>query len=62
MDETWHALRATPIGEVRRRAAIVSELTFHAPTTVDGAERFAWDDGGGQSTVWHLPRTGARCC
>lgn len=54
MDETWHALCATPIDEVRRRAAIVSKLTFHAPTTVDGAEQFAWDDGGGQSTVWHF--------
>ncbi|MEU6076302.1 hypothetical protein [Micromonospora sp. NPDC047074] len=54
MDETWHALGATPIREVRRRAAIISELTFHKPTVVDGAERFAWDDHGGQSTVWHF--------
>ncbi|WP_199729352.1 hypothetical protein [Micromonospora sp. M71_S20] len=54
MDETWHALRVTPIREVRRRAAIVSELTFHKPTMVDAAERFAWDDNGGQSTLWHF--------
>ncbi|MER7334108.1 MULTISPECIES: hypothetical protein [unclassified Micromonospora] len=54
MDDTWHALRATPIREARRRAAIVSELTYNEPTTVDDAERFAWNDGGGQSTVWYF--------
>lgn len=54
MDETWHALGATPIHEARRRAGIISELTFNKPTMVDGAERFAWNDGAGQSSVWYF--------
>ncbi|MDI3388198.1 hypothetical protein QIS99_18600 [Streptomyces sp. B-S-A8] len=51
---TWTALRALPTTELRRRAAIVTDVTEIAPMTVDGAERFAWNDSGGQSAVWYF--------
>ncbi|MFC9932020.1 hypothetical protein [Streptomyces sp. NPDC127190] len=53
-DETWDALRATPLGEVRRRAAIVDRVAEVAPVEVAGAQRYAWNDGGGQSAVWYF--------
>ncbi|MFG1888716.1 hypothetical protein ACGFIR_12705 [Micromonospora sp. NPDC049051] len=43
-----HAARGAPT----RRG--VGELIFNAPTTVDGAQRFACRDNAGQSTVWHF--------
>lgn len=55
---TWAALRALPLPEVRRRAAVLTEVTEIAPMTVDGAERFAWNDSGGQSAVWHFTADG----
>ncbi|RFU86922.1 hypothetical protein DY218_09775 [Streptomyces triticagri] len=51
---TWDALRAMPVDEVRRRAAIVADFTGVEPMRVDTAERLAWHDGGGQSTVWYF--------
>ncbi|MFF8846320.1 hypothetical protein ACF08N_26995 [Streptomyces sp. NPDC015127] len=53
-DHTWDALKATAVAEVRRRAAVIGEITGVTPTAVDGAERFAWNDRGGQSTVWYF--------
>ncbi|WP_367132747.1 hypothetical protein [Saccharothrix sp. HUAS TT1] len=58
MVDMWHALEATPLAEVRRRAAIVDEITEVAPVAVEGAERFAWNDGGGQSAVWYFTPDG----
>lgn len=55
---TWDALRATPLPEVRRRAAIVDELRDVTPVTVSGARRLAWHDGSGQSTVWYFAEDG----
>ncbi|MFM9368214.1 hypothetical protein [Streptomyces sp. Da 82-17] len=55
---TWDALRALPTAELRRRTAIVTEVTEIAPMTVDGAERHAWNDGGGQSAVWYFTTDG----
>ncbi|WP_414940064.1 hypothetical protein [Amycolatopsis sp. cmx-11-51] len=53
-DKIWAALEATPLEEVRRRAAVVDAITEITPVAVDGAERFAWNDGGGQSAVWYF--------
>ncbi|RKT85487.1 hypothetical protein SAMN05421805_118113 [Saccharopolyspora antimicrobica] len=50
----WDALAATPLREVRRRAAILDELAEVEPVTVTGARRLAWNDGGGQSAVWYF--------
>jgi len=55
---TWSALAATPIDELRRRIAIVGDLTDVAVRTVDGVTRFAWDDGGGQFTIWYFAQDG----
>ncbi|NEC15457.1 hypothetical protein G3I34_24935 [Streptomyces sp. SID8014] len=55
---TWQALQATPLDEVRRRAALVAAEVDVEPTTVDGAERLAWNDGGGQSAVWYFTTDG----
>lgn len=55
---TWQALQATALGEVRRRAALVAAVVDVEPTTVDGAERLAWNDGGGQSAVWYFTADG----
>ncbi|WP_447005477.1 hypothetical protein ACRAKI_02775 [Saccharothrix isguenensis] len=57
-EDTWNALKATPLAEVRRRAAIVNRLADIPPVVVDGAERFAWNDGGGQSAVWYFTPDG----
>ncbi|MEU4446273.1 hypothetical protein AB0K14_04275 [Actinosynnema sp. NPDC050801] len=54
----WDALKATPLAEVRRRAAIIGELAEVAPMAVDGAERFGWNDRGGQSAVWYFTADG----
>jgi hypothetical protein len=56
--DMWEALQATPLTEVRRRAAIIGEIAEVAPMTVDGAERFAWNDSGGQSAVWYFTPDG----
>ncbi|MFD0548175.1 hypothetical protein ACFQ0X_02615 [Streptomyces rectiviolaceus] len=53
-DETWDALKATPIVEIRRRAAIINTIADVSPVTVQGAQRFAWNDSGGQSAVWYF--------
>ena len=58
MNETWEALAATPLVEVRRRAAIIGEIAEVAPMVVDGAQRFGWNDRGGQSAVWYFPPEG----
>ncbi|MFI6090468.1 hypothetical protein [Streptomyces sp. NPDC051218] len=57
-DDTWDALNTTPIAEIRRRAAIIDTLTEVEPVTVVGAERFAWNDSGGQSAVWYFTPDG----
>ncbi|MFD3517622.1 hypothetical protein [Streptomyces sp. NPDC058657] len=54
----WDALSATPLPEVRRRAAVVDGLTGVEPVTVPGARRLAWNDGGGQSAVWYFAEDG----
>ncbi|MGW1840023.1 hypothetical protein [Streptomyces sp. NPDC002067] len=54
----WDALAATPLPEVRRRAAIMDELAEVEPVTVPGAHRLAWNDGGGQSAVWYFTQDG----
>jgi hypothetical protein len=56
--DMWEAFQATPLAEVRRRAAIIGEIAEVAPMTVDGAERFAWNDSGGQSAVWYFTPEG----
>ncbi|MFD1833253.1 hypothetical protein ACFSJS_26970 [Streptomyces desertarenae] len=55
---TWDALAATPLPEVRRRAAIVDELAGVEPVAVTGARRPAWNDRGGQSAVWYFAEDG----
>ncbi len=57
-EETWAALEATPVVEVRRRAAIIGEIAEVAPMAVDDATRFGWNDGGGQSAVWYFTPEG----
>jgi hypothetical protein len=57
-DDTRAALEATPLAEARRPAAITSEIAGIAPMVVGGADRFAWNDGGGQSAVWYFPPYG----
>lgn len=57
-EDIREGLVATPLAEVRRRAAIVDEIAEVAPVVVDGAERFAWNDRGGQSTVWYFTPDG----
>lgn len=57
-DHTWDALKGTPIAEIRRRAAIIDTLVEVSPVTVEGAERFAWNDSGGQSAVWYFTPDG----
>ncbi|MCX5037980.1 hypothetical protein QMA61_07935 [Streptomyces coelicoflavus] len=54
----WDALSATPLPEVRRRAAVVDALTGVGPVTVPGAHRLAWNDRGGQSAVWYFADDG----
>jgi hypothetical protein len=59
-------LDATPLAELRRRAAIVSALSYGPASfsqesvsyRVDGATRFAWNDSGGQSVKWYFTDTG----
>lgn len=53
-EEIWAALAATPMGELKRRAAIVEELTDACGPNVGSATRYAWNDGGGQSAVWYF--------
>ncbi|MFD6070283.1 MULTISPECIES: hypothetical protein [Amycolatopsis] len=53
-EEIWAALGATSLEEVRRRAAVIDAVTEITPVEVDGAERFAWNDCGGQSAVWYF--------
>ncbi|WP_406096815.1 hypothetical protein [Streptomyces sp. NBC_01013] len=55
---TWDALTATPLPEVRRRAAVMDELAEVAPVEVSGARRLAWNDRGGQSAVWYFTEDG----
>ncbi|MFI9452227.1 hypothetical protein [Amycolatopsis sp. NPDC052450] len=50
----WAALGATSLEEVRRRTAVIDAIAEITPIAVDGAERFAWNDGGGQSAVWYF--------
>ncbi|GAB3737867.1 hypothetical protein GCM10027598_65630 [Amycolatopsis oliviviridis] len=57
-EEIWAALGATTLDEVRRRAAIIDAVTEIEPIEVDGAVRFAWNDGGGQSAVWYFTPDG----
>jgi hypothetical protein len=57
-DEAWDALKATPIAEVRRRAAIIGYAGYFMPEVVDGAERFVWKDYDGQYTVWYFAPDG----
>ncbi|MFE1951140.1 hypothetical protein ACFW9D_11795 [Streptomyces sp. NPDC059524] len=58
MNAMWDALAATPLPEVRRRAAVMDELAEVAPVAVAGAQRLAWNDGGGQSAVWYFTEDG----
>ncbi|MFI6941754.1 hypothetical protein ACIBI4_20975 [Streptomyces sp. NPDC050418] len=55
---TWDALSTTPLPSLHHRAAIVDDLAEVAPVTVPGAERLAWNDGGGQSAVWYFAEDG----
>ncbi|WP_432054769.1 hypothetical protein [Streptomyces sp. bgisy022] len=57
-DATWGALAATDLQEVRRRAAVVHDVVGAEPVAVPGARRLAWNDGGGQSTVWYFTEDG----
>ncbi|MGC5344295.1 hypothetical protein [Streptomyces sp. DT171] len=62
----WKCLQATPAADVRRRAAVVDAMqradaharwgdkASPAPTRFGAADRYAWNDGGGQSTVWYF--------
>ncbi|MFH9414740.1 hypothetical protein [Streptomyces rochei] len=54
----WDALTVTPLPEIRRRAAVLDDLTQVDPVTVPGAHRLAWNDGGGQSAVWYFTEDG----
>ncbi|WP_405387838.1 hypothetical protein OG596_07650 [Streptomyces sp. NBC_01102] len=54
----WDALAATPLPEVRRRAAVLEELAEVEPVRVAGAQRLAWNDCGGQSAVWYFAEDG----
>lgn len=50
----WTSLAATPLNEIRRRARAIEVLEHITPTVVAGAERYAWNDGAGQCTVWYF--------
>ncbi|MEU5400263.1 hypothetical protein ABZ348_13340 [Streptomyces sp. NPDC005963] len=54
----WAALAATPLPEVRRRAAVMDELAEVQPVVVTGAHRLGWNDRGGQSAVWYFAEDG----
>lgn len=56
--DMWEGFVTTPPAEVRRRAAIIGEIAEVVPVVVDGAERFAWNDSGGQSAVWYFTPDG----
>ncbi|MFI6286126.1 hypothetical protein ACIBCM_15425 [Streptomyces sp. NPDC051018] len=59
-------LDATPLAELRRRAAIVTALSGGPASfsrkavsyRVDGATRFSWNDSGGQSVRWYFTDDG----
>ncbi|RSN30247.1 hypothetical protein DMC61_18690 [Amycolatopsis sp. WAC 04169] len=53
-EEIWAALGATSLDEVRRRAAVIDAVTEIEPIEVDGAVRYAWNNGGGESAVWYF--------
>ncbi|NEC28403.1 hypothetical protein G3I20_17960 [Streptomyces sp. SID8111] len=57
-DVTWGALAATDLREVRRRAAVVHDVVGAEPVAVPGAQRLAWNDRAGQSTVWYFTEDG----
>ncbi|MBE5465056.1 MULTISPECIES: hypothetical protein [Mycobacteroides] len=54
----WEALKQTPIDEVRRRAAIVDQWNDIESVEVPGGTRYAWNDGGGQSSGWFFADDG----
>lgn len=54
-EETWESLQRTNLDEVLRRATLVElcrEDIDHGANSV--GQRWVWNDGGGQSTVWHF--------
>ncbi len=57
-EEIWAALGATSLAEVRRRAAVIDAVTEIEPIEVDGAVRYAWNNGGGESAVWYFTPDG----
>ncbi|MBX8688072.1 hypothetical protein GO011_11605 [Mycobacterium sp. 20091114027_K0903767] len=54
----WEDLQRTPIDEVRRRAAIVDKWNDIEPVEIPGGTRYAWNDGGGQSSGWFFADDG----
>lgn len=58
----WEALKQTPIDEVRRRAAIVDQWNDIESVEVPGGTRYAWNDGGGQSSGWFFADDGRFSC
>ncbi|CAM3704156.1 hypothetical protein ACXYTP_14390 [Tsukamurella ocularis] len=55
---TWENLQRTPIADVRRRAAIVDTWNDIDAVDIPGGVRFAWNDGGGQSSGWFFADDG----
>ncbi|MBA0048523.1 hypothetical protein [Mycobacterium sp. NPDC050853] len=54
----WEDLQQTPIEEVRRRAAIIDQWNDIDSVEVPGGTRYAWNDGGGQSSGWFFADDG----
>lgn len=58
----WIALQRTPPAALKRRVAAVDALlTDTQRIAVKGAERFAYNNGGGDSAVWYFTRTAGPC-
>ncbi|MUM16012.1 hypothetical protein FZI91_12370 [Mycobacterium sp. CBMA271] len=54
----WEDLQRTPIEEVRRRASIIDQWNDIESVDVPGGTRYAWNDGGGQSSGWFFADDG----
>ncbi|AMW19441.1 hypothetical protein [Mycobacteroides chelonae] len=54
----WEDLQQTRIEEIRRRAAIVDRWNDIQSVEVQGGVRYAWNDGGGQSSGWFFADDG----
>ncbi|MFF4983973.1 hypothetical protein ACFY3O_28500 [Streptomyces sp. NPDC001046] len=58
-EKIWTALQRTSFTDLKRRVMVVDALLAdNRRVTVTGAERFACNDGGGDSAVWYFTADG----